>query len=405
MTASTLRSLILAGVLAGLALGLAACDHSEATRPGSGDPVVAPITVSLVTAEQRTLPGGVDVTGTLMADAQTEVAAEVAGRVLEINVERGSVVRAGAVLAQLDAEDAKNQVLEAEAIVAQTMAKLGLAPGQTFDPHETPDARKAQATMERAQADFDRYSRLVQGDLVSKSEYELRRADSLTTRAQYDAEVNNARQLYQTLQAQRARAAMAKKIAADTDVRAPWDGLVAEKHVQAGQFVQRGARIATIVRVDPLRVELAVHEAAVAAVKRGQKVAFTVQAQPDRKFEGTIAYVGPSLKAESRALVVEAVVRNPGGELAPGLFATARIELPSARPSVVVPAAAVRTEAGVSTAFVVKNDRAELRLVQLGREVAGGNVEIVRGIDKGERVVARAVERLGDGSIVTVEGR
>jgi len=102
---------------------------------------------------------------------------------------------------------------------------------------------------------------------------------------------------------------------------------------------------------------------------------------------------------------VEAVVRNPGGELAPGLFATARIELPSARPSVVVPAAAVRTEAGVSTAFVVKNDRAELRLVQLGREVAGGNVEIVRGIDKGERVVARPVERLGDGSIVTVEGR
>jgi RND family efflux transporter MFP subunit len=284
------------------------------------------------------------------------------------------------------------------------MAKLGLAPGQAFDPHETPDARKARAAMERAQADFDRYSRLVQGDLVSKSEYELRRADSLTTRAQYDAEVNNARQLYQTLQAQRARAAMAKKVAADTDVRAPWDGLVAEKHVQAGQFVQRGARIATIVRVDPLRVELAVPETAVAAVKRGQKVAFTVQAQPDRKFEGTIAYVGPSLKAESRALVVEAVVRNPGGDLAPGLFATARIELPSARPSVVVPAAAVRTEAGVSTAFVVKNDRAEIRLVQVGREVAGGSVEIVRGIDKGERVVARQVERLGDGSIVT-EGR
>jgi RND family efflux transporter MFP subunit len=405
MTAMRLRSLVLATALAALALTEVACDRSEATRTGSPEPVPAPIAVPLVTAEQRALPGGVDVTGTLMADAQTEVAAEVAGRVLEIGVERGSVVRAGAVLARLDAEDAKNQVLEAEATVAQTMAKLGLAPGEAFDPHQTPDARKARATADRAQADLDRYTKLVQGEFVSRSEYELRRADALTTRAQYDAEVNNARQLYQTLQAQRARAAMARKVAADTEVRAPWDGLVAEKHVQAGQFVQRGARIATVVRVDPLRVELAVPENAVAAVKRGQKVAFTVQAQPDRTFEGTIAYVGPSLKAESRALVVEAVVRNPGGALAPGLFATARIELPSARPSIVLPAGAVRTEAGVSTAFVVKNDRAELRLVQLGRELPSGQVEVVRGVDRGERVVARTVERLVDGAHVTAEGR
>ena len=405
MNATRLSWLVLATALAGLALAQVACDRSEATRVAGPEPAAAPIAVPLVTAEQRALPGGVDVTGTLMADAQTEVAAEIAGRVLDIAVERGSVVRAGAVLARLDGEDAKNQLLEAEATAAQTMAKLGLAPGQPFDPHETPDARKARATMERAQAEFDRYAKLMQGDFVSRSEYELRRADSLTSRAQYDAEVNNARQLYQTLQAQRARAAMARKAATDTDVRAPWDGLVAEKHVQAGQFVQRGARIATVVRVDPLRVELAVPETAVAAVKRGQKVAFTVQAYADRTFEGTIAYVGPSLKAESRALVVEAVVRNQGGALAPGLFATARIELPSARPSIVVPAAAVRTEAGVSTAFVVKNDRAELRLVQLGRELPGGQLEIVRGIDKGERVVARVVERLGDGAHVTAEGR
>jgi membrane fusion protein (multidrug efflux system) len=405
MTALRLRSLLLVAVLLGLALAEVSCDRSEATRTPGAEPVAAPIAVPLVTAEQRALPGGVDVTGTLVADAQTEVAAEVAGRVLDITVERGSVVRAGGVLARVDAEDAKNQVLEAEATVAQTMAKLGLAPGQTFDPHETPDARKARATMERAQAELDRYAKLVQGGFVSRSDYELRRADALTSRAQHDAEVNSARQLYQTLQAQRARAAMARKVAADTEVRAPWDGLVAERHVQAGQFVQRGGRIATVVRVDPLRVELVVPETAVAVVKRGQKVAFTVQAHPDRTFEGTIAYVGPSLKADSRALVVEAVVRNPGGALAPGLFATARIELPSARPSIVLPAAAVRTEAGVSTAFVVRNDRAELRLVQLGRELPGGQVEIVRGIDRGERVVARTVERLVDGAHVTAEGR
>ncbi|MBM3219230.1 MAG: efflux RND transporter periplasmic adaptor subunit [Candidatus Rokubacteria bacterium] len=258
--------------------------------------------------------------------------------------------------------------------------------------------------MERAEADHERYAKLVAGGMVSRSEYELRRADALTARAQYDAEINTARQLYQTLQAQRARVSMARKAAHDAEVRAPWDGLIAEKHVQPGQYVQRGARIATLVRVDPLRVELAVPETGVAAIRRGQKVAFRVQAYPDRPFEGSIAYVGPSLRTDSRALVVEALVPNRDGRLAPGLFATARIELPSVRPSVLVPAAAVRTEAGVSTAFVVKNERAELRLVQLGRELPGGFVEIERGIVAGEKVVAKPVPQLGDGVFVTTQG-
>jgi RND family efflux transporter MFP subunit len=330
------------------------------------------------------------------------VAAENEGRVLAVNVERGSVVRAGAVLARLDGEDARHQLLEAEATAGQTMAKLGLAPGAAFDPAQTPDARKARATMERADADHLRYQKLVDGGFVSREAYELRRAEALTARAQYDAELNNARQLYQTLLAQQARVGVARKAANDADVRAPWDGLVAEKHVQPGQWAQRGAKIATLVRVDPLRVELAVPETAVAAVRKGQKVEFHVQAQPDRTFEGSIAYIGPSLRADSRALVVEALVPNRDGRLSPGLFATARIELPAARPSVVVPMAAVKTEAGVSTAFVVKNDRAELRLVQLGRELPGGFVEIQRGIVTGEKVVATLVPALGDGSLVEV---
>jgi membrane fusion protein (multidrug efflux system) len=400
MTASRIRSIVYGLFMVALAIVEMGCDRSEANKPLASEAPATPIAVALVAAEQRALPGGVDVTGTLMADAQTEVAAEGAGRVLAVHVERGSVVRAGAVLARLDGEDAKNQLLEAEATEAQTMAKLGLAPGATFDPAQTPDARKARATMERAEADHQRYAKLVDGGFVSREAYELRRADSLTSRAQYDAEVNNARQLYQTMLAQRARASVARKAAHDSDVRAPWDGLIAEKHVQPGQWVQRGGRIATLVRVDPLRVELAVPETGVAAVRRGQKVEFHVQAHPERTFEGSIAYVGPSLRADSRALVVEALVPNRDGRLSPGLFATARIELPSARPSVLVPATAVKTEAGVSTAFVVKNERAELRLVQLGRELPGGLVEISRGIVAGEKVVAKPVDRLGDGSLV-----
>jgi multidrug efflux pump subunit AcrA (membrane-fusion protein) len=97
---------------------------------------------------------------------------------------------------------------------------------------------------------------------------------------------------------------------------------------------------------------------------------------------------------------VEALVPNPDGRLQPGLFATARIQLPAGKPSVLVPTAAVRTEAGVSKLWVVKQQRAEMRLVQLGREVAD-RVEAVRGLAAGELVVSPYTDALQDGASVT----
>ena len=387
---------------AALALALVGCDRSEASRPATpADP--KPTAVTTVVAAERSLPRVLEVTGALMADTQTEVGSEVAGRVTSVLVERGSIVEAGAVLARLDEQDATNQLREVEAIERQTQERLGIASGEPFDPAKTPDVRRARLVMERAEAEYRRWEKLIAAELVSRSEFETKHTDYATARAQHDALVNQTRETYQTLQAQRARVAMAKKALADVVVRAPFDGIVSEKHVAAGQFLARGSRVATMVRVDPLRVELAVPESAAASVKRGQRVSFAVQTYPDRKFEGTIAYVGPSLKAETRALVAEAVVPNASRALQPGLFATARIELPASAASVMVPTTAVQSDAGVARLFVVNGDRAELRLVQTGTET-GGWVEIVRGVRRGETVVSPQPDGLADGGRV-VAGR
>ncbi len=388
---------------AGLALLVSGCGNSEAKNPVAAAPA-RPVTVTTVAAESRSLPVDLEVTGTLTADAQAEVAAEGAGRVVAVQVERGSVVTAGAVLARVDSEDARNGLREAEAMEAQMQARLGLANGAAFDPAQTADVRKARATLERAEVEHQRYARLVESGIVSRSEYDQRRTEAATAKEQYEAALNEARQQYQTLLAQRARVAIARKALADMEVRAPWDGVVAERHVTAGQYVAKGTRIATLVRVDPLRVELAIPESAVGSVRRGQKVSFAVQAYPDARFEGTVAYVGPSLKPDARTLVVEAVVPNASGRLQPGLFATARVELPAAAPVVLVPAAAVRTDAGVSRLWVVRDDRAEIRLVQVGRAI-GPLVEAVRGVRAGEQVVAQFDDRLADGAPVAREGR
>jgi RND family efflux transporter MFP subunit len=379
------------------------CSRSEADYQAAKAAPPLPIAIRTAPAVARALPRALDVTGTLNGDAQTDVAAETDARVVRVNVERGVVVEAGAVLAQLDQQDALNQLHEAEAMEAQTAAKLGLAPDRAFDASQTPEVRQARVTAERMELEHRRYERLIAQGLVSQSEYDLKRNDHLAQKEQLAARINEARQTYQTLQAQRARVAMTRKTLADTTIRAPYSGLIVEKHVNVGQYVQRGTRVATLVRVDPLRVELAVPESAVASVKRGQHVAFWVQTYPGRTFEGWIAYVGPALKADARALVVEALVPNASGALQPGLFATARIELPAGAPTPFVPASAVQTDAGLSRVFVVTSERAEQRFVQLGREV-NGQVEIVRGLRVGERVATNPPEGLTDGSAVRDQG-
>jgi RND family efflux transporter MFP subunit len=384
------------------ALALAACDATEATNPPPAAPAPAPA-IRTAPAEPRTVPGELALTGALVADAQSDVAAERDGQLVQVPVERGSLVEAGAVLARLDDEEARNRLREAEAVRAETEARLGLAEGAAFDPAETPEVRRAAVLLAQAEADHQRYARLVDQGAVSRAEFEARRAEAEAARERHREALHQVRQLYQALEAQRARVALARKALADTTVRAPWAGLVAERHVTVGDYVKAGTRVATVVRVDPLRVELTVPEAAIGAIRRGQRVAFGVQAYPGRTFHGTVAYVGPALRPDSRALVVEAVVPNPDRRLQPGLFVTARVELPATAPTLFVPAAAVRTEAGISRVFVVRDGRAEVRLVQLGRE-AGDRVEVLQGLRAGERVAVDRLDGLADGGAVVDQG-
>jgi len=153
------------------------------------------------------------------------------------------------------------------------------------------------------------------------------------------------------------------------------------------------------VRVNPLRVQLTIPEQFVSAVAVGSTVNFEVDAYQGRQFEGKVRYVSPALQADQRALTIEAAVPNPNGELKPGFFATARIELPAKTPGIVVPATAVQTVGGTSRVFVVNGDRVEERIVTTG-QTAGELVEITKGLKTGERVATKNVTKLVDGAKV-----
>src|SRR3954447_26709886 len=382
-------------VAAAAALISGACSSGSAKgkEPAAPAPAVA---VAAATATERPIARFIRATGSLMAEEQADVAAETAGRVMAANIERGTAVAQGAELIRVSSTETDAQVKEAEANAAQIEARLGITGGAAFDVNAVPEVQNAKASADLAHAEFARIKSLLDQRVVSQSEYDQRRAQAEAARQQYEAAKNGAAQQYQMLQAARARVALASKAAAGTVVRAPFNGVVAQRLVAAGDYVNKGTKVAVVVRVNPLRVQLTVPEQFVSAVSTGQPVSFEVDAYPGRQFEGRVKYVSPALQAEQRALTVEASVPNANAVLKPGLFATARIEQPARTPGVLVPASSVQTASGTSRVYVINGDHVEERIVTTG-ETVGDLVEISKGLKAGERVATKNVAQLADG--------
>jgi len=182
----------------------------------------------------------------------------------------------------------------------------------------------------------------------------------------------------------------------DTVVRAPFAGVVGQRMVSKGDYVTKGMKVVEVVRVTPLRVQLTVPEQFVSEVGVGQPVTLTVDAYAGRTFEGKVQYVSPALRADQRALTVEAVVPNEKAELKPGMFATASIQQANRTTGVLVPASAIQTIGGTSRVYVVSGDRVEERVVTTGQKL-DALVEIVNGLKSGERVATTNVTKLIDG--------
>ncbi len=176
---------------------------------------------------------------------------------------------------------------------------------------------------------------------------------------------------------------------------------MAQRVVSVGNYVNKGTKVAVVVRVDPMRVQLTIPEQFVSTIGVGQTVAFAVDAYPGRSFEGRVRYISPALEANQRALTVEAVVANPSAELKPGLFATARIEQAARTRAILVPIAAVQTTAGTSRVYVVTGDRVEERIVTIGQTIDDDMVEVVNGLKAGERIATKHVAQLADGTKVS----
>ncbi|HKP45026.1 MAG TPA: efflux RND transporter periplasmic adaptor subunit [Pyrinomonadaceae bacterium] len=341
------------------------------------------------TARVEETPFGETVTanGTLAAYDQSTAGVKVAGRLRTISVDLGSVVRRGQAIAQLEAEDYKLRVQQAEAALSQARARLGLSPEGADDkvkPEDTGTVRQAKAVMDEARLSRERAAKLVQQGVVARSDFDSADATYKVALSRYQDALEEIRNRQALLAQRRSELALARQQLADTAVYAPIDGIVQEKKASVGEYLAAGAPVVDIVRMNPLRLRAEVPERDASTVRMGQNVRVSIEGDA-RIYLGQIKRLSPVITQQNRMLVVEADVQNDG-LLRPGSFAKAEIVTNDAKMAVTVPNNSIVTFAGIEKVIVVQNGKALEKPITTGRR-NGDWTEIVAGVNVGDQVV------------------
>lgn len=399
---------------AAVGAGSIACSGSKAQpNKASASPTPAAIVVSTAPAIMRQLPRYFEASGSLAPNEQADVAAETSGKVVAVGVDLGSTVRRGQMIVRLEdadfrikIEQAQAQLDQAKATLRQNEAKIGLRPGQKFNPENVPEVAAARSALDLAEKNLRRYEKLVETGDISRANYDQQKSQRDQLAQQYQALIHQAQQNFATVanaqgqvDAAQTQLALAKRNLGYTVVVSPLSGYVADRPADVGEYVSPQQKVATVVNLNPLRVRIDIPEQAIAQIHSGESVSVSVAAYPDRNFSGHVARVSPNVTASSRTLTVEADVENPRAELKPGEFATVRILLPQTEPAVLAPQRALRTISGSTYVFVIKNGHAEQRLVQSG-QTEGDLIELKSGVAADELIATSNVDQLSDGMAV-----
>jgi len=350
------RALAVAVVLTLLA---AACHQAD---PAATERAPVPrVKVRTAPIVERSVPILIPLAGTLTADLRTELTANSTGRVTKTFVERGQRVKEGAILAQLDVRSAAASAAEAQASVASAKTQL-----------------------ETARAECDRYDALVGRGAITQQEH--------------DRQTANCKQQLAAVTVTKARATSASLVVGDGTIRAPFAGIVTERWVSVGDYVQAPSKVVTLVVSNPLRLKLTVPERRAGEVKEGALVTFAAAGMPGRTFSGNIKYVSGEVRTTTRDVVVEAIVANDDGALLPGMFVDVSLHT-GERPRPVSPKSAIFATGQEKSLYLVKDRHLELRIVNVGTEVEDG-VALEEGAKAGEVVVVDPTPSLSDGAEV-----
>ncbi len=347
-------------------LSASACGKSgdaSTTKSGPTSQAIGPDNIAV--ARTDTLRSGPAISGTLVADREARIRAEMSGAVLQIFVEPGERVSEGTVLARIDDSSVRGAVLSARSTVTQI----------------TVAAEQAARELQRAKT-------LAAAGAIAERDVETATNANLGTQS--------------ALADAKSRLESAEKNLRNATIRAPFSGIVSERAVSPGDVVSPGGALFTVIDPRSLKLEASVPTSALGDVRVGSIVSFTVNGFADRTLEGKVTRVAPTVDPQSRQVRLLASVPNEKGQLVAGLFVEGRVSAEK-HVGVMVPEEAIDQTVVRPYLVRLKGGKVERVEVQLGlRDEAAGAYEVTAGVAAGDTVLLGAARGISIGTSVIV---
>lgn len=357
-------------VVAGVALGaVAACggpeaaakDAAEAATPATMN--VGPENIAVIAREP--VSSGPALSGSLSAEREATVRAEVGGPVLQTMADQGSRVARGAVLARIDDRTMRDAFLSARGGV-----------------------NTAQSSLNMAQRELDRFTKLKEAGAISDREFEAVRWNHEAAESQ--------------LADARSRLTFAQKQLDDAQVRAPISGIVSARTANAGDVASPGMAMFTVIDPSSMRLEGSVPASQLSAVRVGAPVRFRISGYPDRTFEGKVTRINPEADATTGQVKVVVSIPNARGGLVGGLFAEGRVAAEK-REGLTAPATAIDMRGLRPAVLRLKGGRVERVEVKIGlKDEETERVELLEGVTLGDTLLVGAAQGISAGTPVKV---
>lgn len=356
----------------GLLLLAAACAVAGCTKGSEGaappvEPVVTLGQENVARVEPRELQSGPGISGTLQARTAAAVRAEVGGTILDIKAEQGQAVKKGQELARIEDTTLRDQL-----IAARTAS------------------RTASSALQVARAEEERSAKLAKAGVITQRDFE--RVQLAVSQAQGQ------------LAEARSRLALAQEQVGRSRITAPFDGVVSERQANAGDVVQPGAPLFTVVDPRTLRLEASVPAARLEQVKAGTPVEFQVTGYGERPFSGKVERINPVVDPATGQVRIYVAIPNTDLQLLAGLFAEGRVASQS-RQALAVPVDAIDETRGEKAVMRVQDERVQRVPVKLGlRDDVAQQVEVSSGLQAGDVVLlGSARDEVGEGARVKVD--
>ena len=360
------------GTMGWLVLGMFAsaggvgCSNDESAKAEQNLPPVMLGPENIVTVQETTLATGPIISGSLMPVREAEVRAETSGPVREARVEAGQRVKAGAVLARLDDTALQDAFLSARSA-----------------------HRSAQVSLDDARRDLERDERLHGAGAVSERDLER----SKTRVANAEAGLADAK----------SRLVSAQEQLGKTTVRAPFPGVVSVREVSAGDVVQAGALLYTVIDPRTMQLEATVPTDQLRTLKVGTPVEFTVAGYGARQFKGRIDRINPAVDPATRQVRIYVTIPNQDEGLVAGLFTEGRVESQRKR-ALAIPVTALDPRGTSPEVLQLEEARVQRVRIDLGiRDLAAEMVEVTNGLAAGDTVLLGSAQGLAAGTVVRIQ--